>query len=256
MARGGKFSKLMEHPDKNMIVRMLKRGDGVRKVARTLREMYPNEKDKHITEPTLQQFRRERLKLDKELLLQIKKNTKEKDKQIAIKKAETKAERTLQKMPAFQEAVKEAASIHVDIRKELQQLLVTTKARAEDLFNRAESGQLSVNEEANLHRYFAQWTTVIERWAKYIEKVADKTVETNVNINVIEDQMVVLRTAVKETIEETMDAETALIFMKKLGQKMDTLSYRKPREETFEDIYATAQQIGEGIKDAEVDDEN
>lgn len=246
-----KFTKVLTHPNRNIIVRMLKRGESVRHVAKVLKEMHPNDKSLHLTTPTLQKFRNERLKLDKEVISAIKEKE-QKKKQVSEEKM---VERRFRNLPAFKEAVAEAAQIHVDIRKELQELLVTTKARTEHLFNRAAAGELSVNEEGNLHKYLAQWTTTIERWAKYIEKVADKTVETNVNINVIEDQIAVIRTAVKETIEETMDAEAAMAFMRKLGEKVSNATYRRQREESFQDIYEKAKELGDNVKDAEVEDD-
>ena len=212
-------AKILSHPDKAMIIRMLARGDGVRKVAKAIKELHPNDKKLHLSTPTLQKFRKEKLKIEGEVLDAVKQATKEKvDKRIA-KKEDTK----LRRIPAFREAVEKAASLHVDIRQELQELLATVKSRVEDLFDRAAEGSLSVNEEANLSKYFAQWTATIQQWAKYVDKIADRTVEANININVIEDQMAVLRVAVKETIEEEMDPDTATRFMRRLSEKMAEL---------------------------------
>lgn len=242
------FAKILGHPDKNLIVRMLTQGHGVRSVAKEVKRLHPNDKKLHISVPTLQKFRKEKLNLDGETLDAVKQATKEKQ----IKKQEKKEDTQLRKIPAFREAVEKAANVHVDIREELQQLLTTVKSRVEDLFDRAANGDLSVNEEANLHKYFASWTTTIQQWAKYVDKIADKTIETNVNITVIEDQMAVLRNAVRETIEEEMDQEVAMRFMHKLSQKISELSY-KQNDISLNDIKTGTHLIARDIQDAEVE---
>jgi hypothetical protein len=225
------FEKVMTHPDKNAIVRMLMKGDGVRYVAKYLREKYPNNKKLHLTTNTLQKFRTEKLKLGGEVLEAVKEATKQKNEIKADKKEDTQIKR----LPAYQEKLKEVVDYHVDLQNELKQMLILIKSRTEDLFDKAASGQITINEEANLQRYFASWQTTIERWAKYIEKIADKTIETNVNINVIEDQMSIIRDAIMETLRE-FEPEVASKFLDKLNSKIANLSYRPAKQVEFNDI--------------------
>lgn len=226
------FSKVLSHPNKNIIVRMLTRGDGVRKVAQYLKERYPKDKSKQISVPTLQAFRKQKLNIEGEALEVIKVAAREK-RQVKNSKHESAQ---IRKLPAYKEKVKEIINYHVDIQNELKELMILVKARIEDLFDKAMRGEITINEEANLQRYFQIVTTTIERWAKYVEKIADKTVETNVNITVIENQMSLMREAVREVIEE-MDPEMAIKFLDKLNNKMTTLSYKhKSDSVTFEEI--------------------
>lgn len=222
------FEKILTHPDKNMIVKMLVQGQGVRMVSKYLREKYPSNKKMHISVPTLQAFRRQKLNLEGEALEAVKQATKER----VVEKQEKRSDTKLKKLPAYQEKIKEIVDYHVDIQKELKELFVLAKARMEDLFDKAARGEITINEEANLQRYFQIITTNIERWAKYVEKIADRTVETNVNITVIEEQMSVMRDAVRETIGE-MSPDLALKFLDRLSQKMATLSYRPKSNITF-----------------------
>ena len=245
------FAKILGHPDKNLIVRMLRQGHGVRSVAAELKKLHPKNKKLHISAVTLQKFRKEKLNLEGEVLDAIKQATREKQAVKTAKKEDTK----LRKIPAFREAVEEAANLHVDVRQELQALLATVKARVEDLFDQAASGKLSVNEEANLHKYFASWTATIQQWAKYVDKIADRTIETNINITVIEDQMAVLRNAVRETIEEEMDQEAAVRFMRRLNHKLSELSYRQREPESMAEIYSNTKALAEKIHEAEVEDD-
>jgi hypothetical protein len=234
------FEKVLNHPDKNVIIRMLLQGRGVRYVSYFLMEKYPKNKELHITFKTLQAFRRDKLNIEGAALEAIKEAAEDKrverehvakGKEKVKKKAKEKVKKAVAKenlvlkSPAYKEKIKEAISYHVDLQQELRELMVLIKSRAEDLFDRAKDGNLSINEEANLQRYFQAWTTTIERWAKYIEKIADRTIETNVNINVIEDQMALIREAIRETLSE-FEPEIAIKFLDRLNTKMALLSYR------------------------------
>lgn len=224
-----RFSKIYNHPDRNKIIRMLSvDGRGVRAVSNFLKEKYPDDKTKRLTTTTLQKFRREKLNLEGEALQAIKDASKERKIEQAEKDNEKDLERhekKFQRLPVYKEKVKEAIELHVEIRRELSELLVLIKGRTEALFDKAAAGQITVNEEANLQRYFQAWTTAIERWAKYVERIADKTVETNVNITVIEDQMAVIREAIKETFQEVAP-DLMPSFLDKLGSKMELLRYK------------------------------
>jgi hypothetical protein len=56
--------------------------------------------------------------------------------------------------------------------------------------------------------------------------MADKTVDYNINVNVMNDQIKVIRDVVRECISE-MDPEVAIIVMDKLNKKLSTTYYRQ-----------------------------
>lgn len=251
------FNKILTHPDKNDIVRMLTRGQGVRAVAKHLKEKYPKDKSLHVSVPTLQKFRTEKLNLQGEVLSQIK----EVEKERTEIKEEKKGEAAMRKLPAYKEAIQKAAEMHLDIRTELSEMITLVKSRIEDLFDRAENGEATINEEANLQKYFPILATSLDKWMKYVEKVADQTVETNINITVIEDQMSVIREAVKETLQD-MDPTLALKFMDNLSRKIEQLNYRRQPQLHFETMQKQAQvlhekvqnQLPEGAQDGELEE--
>jgi hypothetical protein len=243
------FEKIINHPDKNAIIRMLINGDGVRAVAKYLREKYPRNKKLHLTANTLQRFRVEKLNIEGEALGAIKEASKQKKEIVA----EEQLDRQIKRNPFYQEKIKEALNFHVDLQKELKEMALLIKSRIEDLFDRAQKGEITVNEEANLQRYFQSWVTLLERWAKYVEKIADKTVETNINVTVIEDQMTVIREAIRETLSE-LQPEVAIKFLDKINLKMANLSYRAPKQVEFSDIRDDVHMLADAI-DAEVEDD-
>lgn len=243
------FEKILTHPDRNVITRMLLQGDGVRTISKYLKNKYPDDKSKQITPNLLQQFRSQKLNVEGKALEAIKDMAKTKHIKMEVQKEDTK----IRNMTAFKEKLEEVATYHVDLQKELTELLILIRARTEDLFNKAASGQITINEEANLQRYLQSWTTTIERWAKYIEKIADKTVETNVNITVIEDQMSIIREAIRETLSE-LSPEVAIKFLDKLNSKMSSLSYRPPKKVEFGEIRTDVQLLTQSIIGVEDED--
>jgi plasmid stabilization system protein ParE len=245
------FEKILLHPDKNLIIRLLMKGEGVRAISKMLKEKYPDNKKLQLTANTLQDFRLQKLKIEGDALMAIKEETKKRIEQKDEKKEDTK----IRQLPAYKEKLKEVIDYHVDLQNELKQLLILIKARTEDLFNRAAAGQITINEEANLQKYFSSWTTTIERWAKYIEKIADKTVETNVNINVIEDQMSVIREAIRETLNE-FEPEVAIKFIDKLNSKIANLSYRPPKQVGFNEIRSDVRMLSAEIEVDQILDED
>ncbi len=224
--------KVANHPDKEYIIKLLTNGYGVRKIAKILREKYPDDSKMHISECTLQSFRKNKLNIHGQAL--------EKIKEVEFKKEEVvrtvKADKKIASSSVYKKKIKEAVNLHIDIRQEISELFILIKSRTEELFNKAAAGRVTINEEANLQKYFQTWMQAIERHAKYIDKISDKTVETNVNITIIEDQIHVIRSAVIETLNE-LDPELRVKFLDKLNMKMTDLSYKR-KSIDFEKIYA------------------
>lgn len=216
------YTKIATHPDRSTIIRMLNQGQGVRKISRFLKEKYPGEKKLHVSTVTLQDFRKNKLNIQGDALLQIKKAQREKKEEREEKKSETK----IKTIPAYREAIQKAAEMHVDIRQELSEMIVLIKTKMEEFFDKASDGEATRTDEELLQKYFPLLGEALAKWMKYVEKVADQTVETNINITVIEDQMAVIRDAVRETFMD-MDPALAIKFLDNLNKKMDALQYKR-----------------------------
>ncbi len=109
------FPKIMEHPDKNRIVKWLRDGKGVRWVSKQLREMYPDDKSKQLSVPTLQDFRKAHLKLEGDALEDIKKAAREH----AGEKALAKEHTVVRNLPTYKEKLSEIVELHIDIKRGL-----------------------------------------------------------------------------------------------------------------------------------------
>ena len=240
--------KLMCHPDKKRIIKMLMEGVSVREVAQRLKEMYPDDKKLHLSVPLLQAFRKDKLNLSGETLDAIQQVQREKLPPMEKTLTDNQVNNMLLKNSAYKEKLEEALNLHIDIRQQLANMSVLIHARMEDIFNRAQAGKVSTVDEQNLQRYFQTYITVIEKWAKYIDKIADHTIETNVNITVIEDQMSVIRGCIRETLGE-VNPELAIKFFSKLEKKMAELSYRPQKQESFTEIRDDVMMLTEDIQE-------
>lgn len=215
------FPKIMGHKHKDLIVKLLLEGRGVRYVSKTLKEMYPEDKSMHVSVPTLQAFRKEHLKLEGDALEEIKKAKRKKE----IDKEKKREHTKVRNLPSYRKKLEEVVDLHVDIKKSLAQIDTLIRARLEDFFDRAQEGTASIKEEQLLQGYFDRYFTLLDKWAKYVDKLADHRVEQNVNITIINEQMALLRSAVHNVIMN-MDPEAALRFTTELGKEMEGLSYR------------------------------
>lgn len=219
------FPKIMQHPQKDMVVRLLLEGKGVRKVEKILKDMYPDMPEMHITANTLQKFRSQHLKLDGDALEKIKREQRAKAKRKADKKEHTQ----VKNLPSYRKKLQEAVDVHIDIRKSLGELDGLLRERIEDFFDRAQAGTASIMEEKLLQGYFDRYFTLLDKWAKYVDKIADIRVETDVNVTLIQTQMAAIRRVILKVLNR-MDPDMAVVFMQELGREMENLEFERPTE--------------------------
>jgi len=213
----------MGHPNKSLIVKWMHEGKGVRWICKTLREMYPDDKDKCLSVPTLQDFRKQHMKLGGDVLNDLKRVSREKENEKALSKEHTQ----VRNLPTYKQKLMEVVDLHVDIKRGLVGMEKLITARLEELFDMAQRGEITVDREKILQGYFDRYFMMIDKWAKYIDKVADFKVEANINVTVIQDQMAVLRQAIHELLQE-MDPELAIGFLDRLSSRIGSLTYSPP----------------------------
>jgi chorismate mutase len=243
------FPKVMEHPDKNRIIKWLTtEGMGVRKVSKMLREMYPDDKAKQLSVPTLQAFRKEHLKVEGDALEDMKKAARQQTGEKALAKEHT----VVRNLPSYKQKLAEIVDLHIDIKRGLVGMEKLITARLEDLFDAAARGEITIDKEKLLQGYFDRYFMMIDKWAKYVDKVADFRVEANINVTVIQDQMAVLRQAVHELLRE-MDPELAISFLDRLNGRMRDLTYRPNTPPTARSFAAMREEMA-ALPDAEIVD--
>jgi hypothetical protein len=69
----------------------------------------------------------------------------------------------------------------------------------------------------------------MQDWKKYIEGYADKKIEHNININVVNEQAKILKEAVLDILQE-LNPDLISVFVNKLEYKMKALDLGYERE--------------------------
>jgi len=244
------FEKILSHPDRNLIIRLLAQGNGVRAIENLLKEKYPDDKSKTITFMTLQKFRKDYMDLDAEALSLIKKEEKEK----LEKKEDAQIDRKIRNLPTYKQVIENAKEEHIDIRRTLKNLELVINSRMETLFNLANQGKLSQKREENFLGYMEKQLSVLEKWGKYVEKIADKTVQTDVNITVVQDQAVLIREAILETLDD-VSPELKIKFLENLNNKLENTIFRKKKTTSIKSISGSAHKMLDEYVDAEISDD-
>jgi transposase len=215
-------NKILNHPDKEEIIKWLKvDGTSVREVEKRLAQRYPKKNQNHlrVSFSTIQSFKKNYLNLEGKALQDIKEASK------LTRKWAKKQEAldSLAETDAYKQALMKAVESEIDTRQEIAKVFAIIDARMEVLFNKAsEVDFIDKDVEKFLLDYLKQLSAVIDQHKKYEEGYREQ-VDINVNVNVMTEQIQVMREAVRETLAD-VDPALTLTFMGKLNEKMRRLS--------------------------------
>lgn len=247
-----KYYKILTHPNVDLIIKLLTEGFSAKYVSDQLKQMWPHDKRKHLALPTILDFRKNHLRIDQRVIEEINLSQQlrvEAQKLTPEEREKAKINNALDKVPSYQEKIKEAIGMHVDIKQQLANLHMIMSARIEDIYNRLAEGRATGNDERHLQNYFQTYINLIEKWAKYIDQVADFKVETNINVTLIENQLSLTREVVFEVMKE-MDPALAIKFMDKLNKRMTEFSYRADKVPTLKELHCNVSELTKKISDA------
>ena len=215
--------KLLSHPDREEIIKWLKvDGVSVREVEKRLATKYTRKNQQHlrVSFSTIQLFKTEHLNVKGKMLEDIKEATK-----LTREWANNQEinQELMKSSNAYQEALMDAVEKEIDTRQELKKVFAIIDSRMQTLFNKASSIEfIDKDVEKFLLDYLKQLSSVIDQHKKYEEGYREQ-VDINVNVNVMTEQIQVMREAVRETLSE-VDPGLTLTFMGKLNDKMKRLS--------------------------------
>ena len=135
--------KILNHPDKEDIIKKLLEGDSVKSVEAWLKKKYPRTKRLHVSYMTLQKFRGENLNLKGDVLDDIKNKRTEVDKKAL--EAETKL--VISSSSAYQKKIDEIASSELDVARRLLEMDKVIGSRIEHYYNLLENGGTTVRDD-------------------------------------------------------------------------------------------------------------
>lgn len=215
-------AKVLNHPDKEKIIEKLLSGESVKEIESWLEKKYPRSKRLHISYMTLQKFRSENLNIKGDVLEDIKNKKTEIDK----KNLEIETKMIVQSSNAYQKKIDEIASSELDVTRRLLEMDRLVNSRIEYYFNLLETGG-SIKEDRIFLEYVNTMKSLMQDWKKYIEGVADKKIEHNININVVNEQAKILKETILEILRE-MDPKLIPLFV-------DRVSYRMKQLDVYQD---------------------
>jgi hypothetical protein len=222
--------KILKHPDKETIIKMLNDGESVRKVAAWTKEKYPTNKALHLSTVTLQKFRKENLQLEGKVLKDIQEAAVVQQRALEEKQREAQLVET----SAYQEKINEIADTHLDVAKKILQLDTIIETRMEYWYNAILSGEAASGPaDKEIRGYMDRQMALLQQYKKFIEGMADKTIEHNVNVTVMNEQIAMIRDVIRDVISE-FNPDLAMIFIEKLNSKLNSLEYTPQKVEVVD----------------------
>ena len=221
------MNKVLKHQDKEEIIKKLLDGESVKSVEAWLKDKYPKKTSLHISYVTLQKFRKEDLNLHGKVLDDIKNARADLDKNEKI----AEAKQIVAQSSHYQKKINEIATKELDVTKKLLEMDALVSSRLEFYYNSLASGNGDMKHDRIFLEYLNMYKGILQDWKKYIDGVADKTIEHNININVVNKQVNVLKTIVFEVLRE-LDPSLIPVFVEKVNVKMlgmqhDSEEYKK-----------------------------
>lgn len=213
--------KILKHPDKEEIIRRLNDGESIRKMNAWLKEKYPNNKALHLSTVTLQKFRKDNLQLDGKVLQDVQEAASVTKRAVEEQQRQAQLEST----NAYQDKINEIADSHLDVARKILQLDTIIENRMEYWFNAISSGDSTPQQaDKEMRQYIDRQMVLMQQYKKFVEGMADKTIEHNVNVTVMNEQIAVIRDVIREVMAE-FDPDTALRFMSKVTQRLGSTEY-------------------------------
>ena len=210
-------NKVLRHPDKEEIIKMLLNGESVKEVERWIKKKHPRSKRLQISYMTLQKFRAENLNLKGDVLDDIK------NRRAEVQKQDDALEQkmVIEASSAYQEKIDEIASAELDVTRRLLEMDKLVTSRIEFYYNLLQQGG-SIKEDKMFLEYINTLKSLMQDWKKYIEGVADKKIEHNINFNVINTQVSIFKDSVCEILQD-VQPELIPVFLDRVNDKIQKI---------------------------------
>lgn len=220
--------KVLAHPDHEEIIKKFLNGESVKDVRAWLLKKYPKKKRLWVSYATLQNFRKDNLNIDGEILENIKEAKKLQD----LEQQDLKIKSVLSNSNAYQDKLNEIVSEKLDTNRKLLEMMALIGSRIEYYFNSVVKDPDLRNDKMLMELLNTQ-RGLVQDWKKYVEGVADKKIEHNININVVNEQVTVLKNIVFEVLQE-LDPSLILVFVEKINSRLTDIRYGSPQYETYQ----------------------
>lgn len=225
--RDKKPNKVLLHPEKEEIISRLLRGESVKSVEEWLKSKHPRKKKLQVSYITLQKFRKDFLNLDGEVLENIKAARREQN----DTSLELEAKAILAGSSAYQNKINEIANAEFDSNRRILEMLALVGARMEVYFNAVSTKSDLKNDKMFVELLNTQ-RGLVQDWKKYVEGVADKRIDHNINVTVVNEQITVLKNIVFEVLQD-LDPDLIPVFVEKVNSRLLETQHGSPKYENY-----------------------
>lgn len=210
------FALIVDHPDYEEIVTKIVSGVNVKDISQWLKVKYNDKEQRHLqlSATLLQDFVNKHVDLESQLRNDI---LAKKTGNLGL--TDHKIANSLQNNKTYQERVLELASEEIDLKKLVAELVLTCKARMEQVFDRIQENPSNQKGDYVLIKYFETLFIAVEKFNKIVNDAPDQVIQHNITIQAIEQHTAIFQEAIRETLA-LIDAESALLFIEILTDKM------------------------------------
>lgn len=212
-------NKVFKHPEKEEIIKKLLNGESVKQIEAWLKKKHPKKRGLWISYATLQKFRKDHLHLEGEVLDNIKAAKKDQD----TTSKEMAARAIISSSSAYQQKINEIASNELDGNRKILEMVTLIGSRIEYYFNMIQSGA-SIREDKMFIELLNTQRGLVQDWKKYVDGVADKRIEHSISLNIVNEQVNILKAIVFEVLQE-IDPDVVPIFIEKVNSRLSDMNY-------------------------------
>ncbi len=223
-------NKVFKHPEKEEIIKKLLNGESVKNIEAWLRNKHPKKRGLWISYATLQKFRKDHLHLEGEVLENIKAARRDQDQN----SKELEARAIISASSAYQQKLNEIVSNELDANRKILEMMTLVSSRLEYYFNMLQSGG-SIREDKMFIELLNTQRGLVQDWKKYVDGVADKKIEHNINLNVVNEQVTVLKNIVFEILQQ-MDPRLVPIFIEKINSRLSDMNYGSNQYQQYKQL--------------------
>lgn len=229
-----KLNKVFTHPEKEEIISRLLKGESVKGVEEWLRNKHPRKRKLWVSYATLQKFRKDHLHLEGEVLENIKAAKREQD----DTSLELEAKAILASSSSYQKKISEIANTELDSNRKILEMLTLVGSRIEYYFNAVNltDGKDTMKKDRMFMDLLNTQKGLIQDWKKYVEGVADKKIDHNINVTVVNEQITVLKSIIFEILQE-LDPELIPIFTERISTRLLDIQHGSSKYESYNQPY-------------------
>lgn len=215
------LKKILEHPDKDEIIAKLVLDVSPKDINEWLASKYTNVSETKFV------IAEKSIKIFKDNYLDIYSLIQEdmaKTKQAIATSTEEQLALSVQNNSTYRSKMMELASKEIDIRTMAARLCAAIETRLSQVFDEIQENPRDINTKVDrlLIDYAEVFGNILEKYYKFTEAPSETFVQNNMTIQFMDQHVVVLQEAIRETLAE-MDLESSMMFIERLQPKLARL---------------------------------